>query len=102
MLKFGSSSMASKIAGSISKTRSLRERPKSCVEGLNVPWALSLWKMFVNVRALGITRLENISMYCDERGIYTFYFIPIAENIHLQFNKSRFVLTTSKLFLCNL
>jgi hypothetical protein len=62
MLKFGSSSMASKIAGSISKTRSLREHPKSCVEGLNVPWSLSRWKMFVNVRALGIIRLENISM----------------------------------------
>jgi hypothetical protein len=36
--------------------------------------------------------------YCDERGIYKFYFITIAENIHLQFNKFRFVLTTSNCF----
>jgi hypothetical protein len=40
--------------------------------------------------------------YCDERGIYTFHFITIAEIIHLKFNKFKFVLTTSKLFLCNL
>jgi hypothetical protein len=37
-------------------------------------------------------------MYCDERGIYKFYFITIAENIHLQFKKFRFILTTSNCF----
>jgi hypothetical protein len=39
-----------------------------------------------------------IIIYCDERGIFKFYFITIAENIHLQFNKFRFVLTTSNCF----
>jgi hypothetical protein len=41
---------------------------------------------------------SNRFCYCDERGIYKFYFITIAENIHLQFNKFRFVLTTSNCF----
>jgi hypothetical protein len=45
---------------------------------------------------------EVMDRYCDERGIYTFYFITIAEIIHLKFNKFKFVQTTSKLFLCNL
>jgi hypothetical protein len=46
--------------------------------------------------------MNEKNWYCDERGIYTFYFITIAEIIHLKFNKFKFVLTTSKLFLCNL
>jgi hypothetical protein len=48
------------------------------------------------------TKQRKTGGECDERGIYKFYFIPIAESIHLQFSKFRFVLTTSKLFLCNL
>jgi hypothetical protein len=45
---------------------------------------------------------QEDAKYCDERGIYKFYFITIAENIHLQLNKFRFVLPTSQLFLYNL
>jgi hypothetical protein len=44
------------------------------------------------------TKQRKTGGECDERGIYTFYFITIAEIIHLQRNKFRFVLTTSNCF----
>jgi hypothetical protein len=61
------------------------------------PFSINVW-----AGILGHTVHNVIEEYCDERGIYTFYFITIAEIIHLKFNKVKFVLTISKLFLCNL